>query len=84
MIRDRAGWAKYSDNDTIYYFSSAGLNEATKGFDFKRALECLAIKGILSKDCDGKKSQSMRINGPPTRVYVVSFAKLVGCLDGNR
>ena len=84
MVRDRAGWAKYSDNDTIYYFSSAGLNEATKGFDFKRALECLAIKGVLSKDCDGKKSQSMRINGPPTRVYVVSFAKLVGCLDGSR
>jgi len=84
VVRDRAGWTEINDNDSIYYFSSAGLNEATKGFDFNRALECLATKGILSKNVEGKKSKAMRINRVTTRVYVVSFSKLVGCLDGNR
>jgi putative DNA primase/helicase len=41
QIYNRAGWWKDSSEGRIYLFSAAGLREALKGFDYKRALDVL-------------------------------------------
>ncbi|WP_233863025.1 DUF927 domain-containing protein [Paraburkholderia adhaesiva] len=42
LIRDRAGWWKQDDGERrLYLFTSGGLREATKGYDFNRVLRAI-------------------------------------------
>jgi putative DNA primase/helicase len=59
FIRDRAGW--WRDNAAggrEYLFTSGGLHDATKGFDFTRVVEVLQEKGVIPPaGSDGKRSR---------------------------
>jgi putative DNA primase/helicase len=47
LIRDRAGWWKQSGERRQYLFTPGGLREATKGYDFNRALKALDDTGAI-------------------------------------
>jgi putative DNA primase/helicase len=71
---DRAGW--YIDDDTRkYLFTSAGLKDATTGYDKKRVIEALVKAGWLTHDSGGKSSTTHKIQGRNTRVYVVTLGE---------
>jgi putative DNA primase/helicase len=80
-VRDRAGW--YHDTDVsgkterTYLFTAAGLREALRDFDFRRALDVLAELGVLPReDASGKHTRIYRIAGRAMRLYPVNFATL--------
>ena len=75
IVRDRAGW--YRNNETSgsreYLFTSEGLREALKGFDFERALDLLEGKGKLICAGLGKnKTKLLKLGGRVIRLYVVN------------
>jgi putative DNA primase/helicase len=73
-IRDRAGW---HDTAGLYFFTSGGMREALKGYDFKRSLGVLESVGVLSvSDKEGKRSVQRKINNVNTRVYEINANKL--------
>ena len=74
LVRDRAGWwRETSDKGRVYLFTSDGLREALKGFDFNRALDTLQELGFLeAPSADGKRAKSMRIHGRVMKLYAVS------------
>lgn len=71
MVRDRAGWWQSAGDGMEYLFTSSGMREALKGFDFDRALKVLRLAGLLDAPTIGKTSKSKRIHGRSVRVYVV-------------
>lgn len=81
-IRDRAGWWCNEGGRRLYMFSSAGMREATQGFDLKRALDHLESAGALT-DCGTgtSRSKAQRIGGRTVRVYIVD-PELLGVPDG--
>ena len=71
MVRDRAGWRQSAGDGMEYLFTTSGMREALKGFDFDRALKVLRVAGLLDAPTTGKASKSKRIHGRFVRVYVV-------------
>ncbi len=61
-IRERAGWWVNDDDGRKYLFTSGGLREALKGFDFNKTLAVLEHLGVLPKSkANGERSQSFNI-----------------------
>ena len=53
--------------------------EASKGFDFKRALDTLREAGALPKpDASGERAKPQRIGGRLVRLYPLQADKLSG------
>lgn len=72
-VRDRAGWWELKGGDRVYLFTTAGLHEALKGFDFKRALDALQQLGAIDPSgADGKRAKFRRIAGQGMKLYVVN------------
>ena len=71
MVRDRAGWWQSVGDGKEYLFTTSGMREALKGFDFDRALKVLRLAGLMDAPTSGKASKSKRIHGRFVRVYVV-------------
>ncbi len=79
LVRDRAGWWRNADGGRIYLFTSAGMKEALKGFDFKRALDALQTAGVIDvPGADGKRAKAMRIDGRLMKLYSVRTEKTNG------
>jgi putative DNA primase/helicase len=71
-IRDRCGWTtKDATEETVYMFTSAGLKEATKGFDFKRVLEALDKSGWIIESDTGKAAKTTRVLGRLQKLYYI-------------
>jgi putative DNA primase/helicase len=69
-VRDRAGWWKDKDGMRIWLFTSAGLQEALKGFDLKLAIDVLERNGWLEAGTPGHRgSRPFRIGGRVVRLY---------------
>lgn len=85
-VNNRAGWRKEAEGHLKYLFTSAGLKEATSGFDLARVLAVLTEFGALevqeSRLKEGKKSSTVRINSRTETVYCVRYAALMVALTG--
>jgi putative DNA primase/helicase len=78
-IRDRAGWWRDTQGGRLYLFVAAGMRDALKGFDFKRALDELEACGAIPKPgADGKRAKPENIGGRKVRVYEVLADALGG------
>lgn len=77
-VRDRAGYWTFSEaGNRVYLLSSAGMREATAGFDLRSALDILVKVGAIPRPgSDGKRSQATRIQGRLIRVYRIDPEKL--------
>ncbi|GJM17083.1 MAG: hypothetical protein DHS20C13_24100 [Thermodesulfobacteriota bacterium] len=78
QIRDRAGWWKDTDDSREYLFTSEGLHEALKGFDFKRALDVLQDAGALKSCKDKRRAGSYRVAGRTIKLYAINADVLNG------
>jgi len=67
-------------DDTVemfYLFTPDAMREATKGFDFKRALDCLEAIGALPKPNEaGERAKTRRIGSRLVRLYAVRSERL--------
>ena len=73
LVRDRAGWYRSTGEGRNYLFTSDGLREALKGFDFNRALDSMQEAGLIAAPgADGKRSKLVRIHGQTMRLYAVN------------
>ena len=76
LVRDRAGWWRSTGHGRTYLFTSSGMREALKGFDFNRALDALQAAGLIdAPGADGKRARFNRINGQGLKLYPVSLEK---------
>lgn len=76
-IPDRAGYWRDTGETREYLFTTGGLREALKGFDFNRALDTLQAGGALAAPgADGKRSRLIRIGGERKRFYPIQYEKL--------
>lgn len=75
-VKDRAGWWMDDTAEMFYLFTSDGMREALKGFDFNRALDCLENAGALPKPDNGERAKPRRIGGRLIRLYAVRAEKL--------
>lgn len=79
QLRDRAGWWRDSSDSREYLFTTDGMREALKDFDFKRALDVLQEAGALPvPGADGKRAKFYRIAGRGVKLYPVQAEKLGG------
>jgi putative DNA primase/helicase len=69
----RAGWYSNSNDVRTYLFTSAGLKDATTGYDLKRIIEALTKVGWLQRGQDGKPSKIVKINGASKRLYILTL-----------
>lgn len=77
QIRDRAGWWEDKENERLYYFTSAGLREATKGHDLKPVLDTLQEIGALPPaGSNGERASPKRFGGRQVKVYTIKPEKL--------
>jgi putative DNA primase/helicase len=77
LIRDQAGYFDDSSGSRIYLFTSGGLREATKGFDFKRVIQALDEAGAFAKVGANQKSLTTRIpEGGCKDLYYIDPTKL--------
>ena len=73
MVRDRAGWYRDETEGRMYLFTSEGLREALKGFDFRRALDHLTEAGMLPKaQANGERSRFHRIDRRGMKLYPIT------------
>lgn len=77
-VHNRAGWwTDLGDQGRQYLFTSDGIREALKGFDFTRALDVLQEAGVIDPPgADGKRSKAPKIGGRTVRVYAVYWDRL--------
>jgi putative DNA primase/helicase len=68
----RAGWYEGVD-PRVYYFTAAGLSDATTGYDNKRVIESLIKYGWLAKTKEGKSQGQKKIFGKNTKVYEITL-----------
>ena len=66
LVRDRAGWWRARDGKREWLFTSDGLREAVRGFDFKFACGVLERQGWLIE-----RGKTIRIGGRTPRVHVI-------------
>lgn len=79
VVRDRAGWWRGDGGDRVYLFTTEGMRDALRGFDFGRALDVLQELGAIEQSgADGKRSRPVRIDGRLVRLYEVKPAALMG------
>ena len=79
VVRDRAGWWRSNDDGREYLFTSDGMRDALKSFDFKRALDVLQELGALpAPGADGKRARFFRAGGNGARLYPINPEKLKG------
>lgn len=72
QIRDRAGWWRDKNGTREYLFTADGMREATKGLDFKRALDVLQeAKALPTPGANGERANFMRIAGRPVKLYSI-------------
>ena len=72
----RAGWYEGLD-PRVYYFTAAGLSDATTGYDNKRVVEALIKYGWLAKTKDGKSQCQKKIFGKNTKLYEITVKDLI-------
>jgi putative DNA primase/helicase len=79
QIRDRAGWWRDTNGGREYLFTTDGMREATKGVDFKRALDVLQeAKALPTPGANGERARFIRIAGRGVKIYPVDPDKLAG------
>jgi len=79
IIRDRAGWWKTTDTGRIYLFTSEGMREAVKGFEFKHALQVLQDAGAAQEPgSNGERAKLQRIDGRVLKLYHINPDNLTG------
>ncbi|MDV6345641.1 DUF927 domain-containing protein [Nitrosomonas sp. Is37] len=77
VIRDRAGWWRDSDGIRAYFFTSGGLREALRGFDFTRALDVLQEAGVLQTPESGKeRAKTTRLSIGVKKLYHVHMIEV--------
>ncbi len=74
MKADRAGWysGKYND-ERSYLFTSAGLKDATTGYDLKRVIEAITKANWLTHGSDGKAQTQHKVQGRNTKLYAITL-----------
>ena len=78
-IRERAGWWRDSSAGREYLFTTDGMREATKGVDFKRALDALQeAKALQEPGANGERSKPCRIGGRVVKLYAINSHRLDG------
>lgn len=83
QIRDRAGWWRDTNGGREYLFTTDGMREATKGTDFKRALDALQEAGALpTPGANGERAKPYRIAGRPVKLYAINAEKVAGAEHG--
>jgi putative DNA primase/helicase len=72
-VSDRFGWVR-GDGENRQWLIPPGVwrDVFCHGFDPKISAHALAERGMLIPDAEGKFSRSERVDGKPTRVYVVT------------
>ena len=79
QIRDRAGWWRDTNGVRKYLFTTDGMREATKGIDFKRALDVLQeAKALPTPGANGERARFIRIARRGVKLYPVDPDKLAG------
>ena len=79
QIRDRAGWWRDTNGAREYLFTTDGMREATKGTDFKRALDALQeAKALPTPGANGERAKFIRIAGRGVKLYPINPDKLAG------
>lgn len=79
IMKDRAGWWRDTSEGREYLFTSEGMREALKGFDFKRALDALQELGALPEStANGERSRFFRIAHRGVKLYPINPDKLAG------
>lgn len=77
VIRDRAGWMQDDSGGRTYLFTNGGLREATKGHDFKAALDVLESAGVLPpRQANGERRRSVRIGREALKLYPINAQAL--------
>jgi putative DNA primase/helicase len=66
LVRDRAGWWRSRDGKREWLFTSEGLREAIKGFDFRFACNVLEKHGRLIE-----RGKTVRVGSRTPRVHVI-------------
>jgi putative DNA primase/helicase len=80
LVRDQVGYFDDSSGSRIYLFTSGGLREATKAFDFKRVLQALEEAGAFAKVGATQKTVTTRVpEGGTKALYHIDPAKLRFC-----
>ncbi|MBF0427110.1 MAG: DUF927 domain-containing protein [Magnetococcales bacterium] len=71
LVRDRAGWWRDEAEPTgrVYLFTSAGLREALRGWEFRQALQLLKEAGVINLDAG--KAGVYRIGPRTVRLYAI-------------
>ena len=83
IMKDRAGWWRDTSEGREYLFTSEGMREALKGFDFKRALDVLQELGALpAPGAHGERARFIRIAGRGVKLYPINPDKLAGAAHG--
>ena len=83
QIRERAGWWRDTNGRREYLFNTDGMHEATKGIDFKRALDVLQeAKALPTPGANGERTRFFRIAGRGLKLYPIDPDKLTGCEHG--
>ncbi|MGM0983286.1 MAG: hypothetical protein ACQEXG_07635 [Pseudomonadota bacterium] len=70
-IIDRAGFWRDAQGGRVFYFTSAALREAAKGYDIKTIAGALDAAGWLHEKERGKRSVNKRVQGSLHRLYAV-------------
>lgn len=73
-VRERAGYWRQRDGERVYLFTAAGMREALRGFDYKRARTHLVQAGMLQ----ALEGSSLWIGGRKGRFFTVA-----SITDGN-
>ncbi|MDZ7854522.1 MAG: DUF927 domain-containing protein [Halomonas sp.] len=68
---DRAGFWSDTQDGRVFYFYSAALQEAVKGFDVKTVSAALDAAGWLYEKESGKRSVNKRVQSNTQRLYAV-------------
>lgn len=72
---DRAGWHSKSTESRTFFFTSAGLKDATVGYDLKRVTEALTKVGWLTRDSKGCPTTQHKIQGRNNRLYAITLGE---------
>lgn len=84
VVHNRAGWRDDTSGKVLYLFTTGGMREALKGFDFQRGTSELIRCGAMSMPgADGKRARIHSINGEKKRLYAIDATKLEGDDHGN-
>lgn len=68
---ERAGFWHDTPAGRVFYFNSAGLAEAAKGYDMRTIASALEAAGWLHEKEDGKRSVNKKVLGSVHRLYAV-------------